>query len=467
LRTKLSILFLILTTLFFTQPVHAITVGTNINLIPAPDRQQAETTVAVDPRNPLIIVAGAQDYNLQSDTSTGCCSGHRWHAIYRSTDGGQTWSGSLLPGFPGDNSPQGANSPLKAADLTSDPVMAFDNSGNLYYGGIALGLHNGFAADFVAKYANDGANYIGVAIIPGFGDFPKIAVDKTGGIFNGNIYLISSLGLSISTDGGNTFSALLNIKSTPQGPICCGGGTSITVDPSGVIMIVGVGAQLDSKTGQETFFVYFTRVNLAAKGNFDDMVSSTTAATPITILNIRFLNNLFRVGTFPEVAADASGVYVVWSDNRTGDADVLSVRSTDGGSTWSSPLRVNDVASGQQFFPTIVASGGVVSVAWYDSRLTTNTNGTINALDVYYAESNNAGQSFSANVRVTSVSFNPNQARINDFARNAPFIGDYISIAAENGLAHPVWADDRNTCDFVDPFLGCVDEDIFTAAITV
>ncbi|TMI68351.1 hypothetical protein E6H16_01715, partial [Candidatus Bathyarchaeota archaeon] len=37
------------------------------------DRQQAEPTIAIDPRNPDIIVAGAQDYRLRDSNQ------HRWH----------------------------------------------------------------------------------------------------------------------------------------------------------------------------------------------------------------------------------------------------------------------------------------------------------------------------------------------------------------------------------------------------
>jgi hypothetical protein len=347
--------------------------------------------------------------------------------------------------------------------------MAFDNHGNLYYSGIALNLEVGIAADFVAKYANDGANYAGVALIVfgAFPDLPKIAVDRSGGPFDGNIYLTSSAGFSVSTDGGQTFSKpvfLPSLKSPDHSLLCCTP-TGISVDNSGLVRIVATGEHNNPKTGQTIPFIAVQTVNEAAK-NLDEMVNTVIAADPITMIAL-FAGNQFRVGTLPEIASDSNGLYVVWSDSRTGHADVLLARSTDGGNTWSSPLRVNDVTEGQHFFPTIVASGGIVSVAWYDSRLSTNPNGTINALDVFYAESTNAGRTFSADVRVTSVSFNANQARIIDFARGRPFIGDYISIAAGPGFVQPVWSDDRNACDFTDPNLGCVDEDIFTATIAL
>ena len=67
---------------------------------------------------------------------------------------------------------------------------------------------------------------------------------------------------------------------------------------------------------------------------------------------------------------------------------------------------------------------------------------------------------------MTSVSFNPNLVTTLDFNRGAPFIGDYIQIAASAGVAHLIWTDNRNACDFVDPSIGCLDQDSYTATIT-
>src|SRR5438094_8503530 len=102
-------------------PAHAVTrVGKNIDMTASNDpaeRQQVEPTIAVDPRNPNIIVAGAQEYRLLS------VGGHRWHGFYRSTADGLTWTVSLVPGFPADNSAHGVSSPLHALQSTSDPVL--------------------------------------------------------------------------------------------------------------------------------------------------------------------------------------------------------------------------------------------------------------------------------------------------------------------------------------------------------
>src|SRR5437870_3677841 len=90
-----------------TSTLPELSTGSNVGIVgdAPPDRQQVEPTIAIDPRNPSIIVAGAQDLRLVS------VGEHRWHGFYRSTDGGQTWTNILLPGFPGDTSPEGLASP--------------------------------------------------------------------------------------------------------------------------------------------------------------------------------------------------------------------------------------------------------------------------------------------------------------------------------------------------------------------
>src|SRR3989440_9844413 len=49
-------------------------------------RSQNEPSVAVNPRNPDVIVAGSNDYCAQ------IVNGDVWAGYYRSTDGGTTWS---------------------------------------------------------------------------------------------------------------------------------------------------------------------------------------------------------------------------------------------------------------------------------------------------------------------------------------------------------------------------------------
>ncbi len=420
------------------------------------NRQQAEPTIAVDPSSPNIIVAGAQDYRLLPE------GGHRWHGYYRSTNDGLTWSISLLPGFPGDASPEGLASPLKAFNTLTDPVLAFDRSGNVYYVGLAFNSIGpppgtpvlGSDRIFVARYVDHGATYDGATLIGTAGaDKPWIAVDNTGGPNDGNVY-VTYYDLASSTVFAHSPGGVDWQDFSP--PIFIGFGAykhGVAVDTTGNIFVsfIDGGDILVSKStdGGITFPITTT----AASG----IVESPFSGLP---------SNDFRTPTIPQISTDSAGVYVVWNDYGTGDTDVFLVRSTDGGGSWSSPLRINDVTTNQQFFPIVASSGGVVHVAWYDSRL--DDGGRIEQLNLFYAQSIDSGASFSANLRVTTVSFDPNLVLRNDASSTdplEPFIGDYIQIATGPLEAFVIWTDNRNACGNIDPAVGCTDQDVFIAKI--
>ena len=424
-------------------------VGANVEVAgeTTPDRQRVETTISVDPRDANVIVAGAQDLAIKAT------DGHRWHGFYRSTDAGKTWTASLLPGFPGDTSPEGQASPLKRWNATTDPTMAFDSKGNLYYAGGALTISGTTVTTssptlFVAKFTNDGATYSGVTVVSGSSDKQWLTVDTTGGQYDGRVYIVmdDSVGGSVvftySSDGGATFA-----NSTPIG----GRHGSITVAPDGTVYAV---------TWNNANLLQISKIT-----NGGAAVATNISSIPITPLPSPLPGGSFRTGNNPGIASDSSGIYVTWGDYGSGSAQVMFSKSADTGSTWSTPIQVNDASTGQHFFPVIAVFNRVISIAWYDSRFSTGT--TLMALDLYYSESIDAGASFSPNIRVTSVSFDPEAVERSDPPNQAsPFIGDYIDISAGPSGVFPVWADNRNACDVFDVTYGCVDQDIFIAPIT-
>ncbi|OLD78194.1 hypothetical protein AUF62_03000 [archaeon 13_1_20CM_52_20] len=448
----------------------ATVVGTNVPIVgeASPDRQQVEPTIAIDPHNTNIIVAGAQDLRLVSVHE------HRWLGYYRSTDGGTTWTNVLLPGFPGDTSPQGLVSPLRRFNATSDPVLAFDRQGNLYYAGLGVtATPNGILPTglFVAKFTNDGAVYsnttlISAGITP---DKPWIAVDTTGNAFDGNVYLAYDANLTAtsyfgtlftrSTDGGRTWSTPFYAPADETGEL-----PGVAIDASGNVYVSA--DAFDAVT--EAFLGYIEVTKITNGGT--TVAGTTRAVNPANIIPSPLPGGSFRTFTIPQMAADKNGVYLVWDSFPPPGcnlcpqlANVLFTRSTDGGATWTSPLMVNDATTGHHFFPTVVAAGGIISVAWYDSRF--NSGSTLTALDVFYAQSLDGGVSFSSNVRVTPVSFNPELVERTDFGDTEIFMGDYIEIAATPAFAQVIWSDNRNACDTIDPIYGCVDQDAYTATI--
>ena len=102
-------------------------------------------------------------------------------------------------------------------------------------------------------------------------------------------------------------------------------------------------------------------------------------------------------------------------------------RSTDGGTTWSSPIKVNDDnTTRHQFFvwSTIDPSTGHLWFVFYDRRNTTGAE-----TDVYVAKSTDGGETFE-NFKVSDSPFTPS---------SSVFFGDYTNIAAWNGKIYPIW----------------------------
>jgi hypothetical protein len=375
----------------------------------------------------------------------------------------------LLPGYPTDSSPQGLTSPLHGYLAISDPVLTFDRSGNVYYVGISaagtfttIGFHL-----FIAKFVNDGADYAFTTLLPpstySFADKPWIAVDRSGGPNDGTVYVTydtitfshgaanAGVALIRSTDGGVTYSSpLLAIR---QGFF-----SGVTVDVQGRVFVSSL------TPGRSR-----TSSNIAVAVSIDGGVTfhGHATAADVSTLPSPLPGNSFRDFTVPQIAADDHGVYVVWDDYARANSNVMFTESTDGGVTWTIPLQVNDVITGQHFFSTISVSGGTISIAWYDSRLGQLSNGTITALDIFYANSKDGGLTFSPNIRITSTSFNPNMVERADFGDPEIFMGDYIQIAASPTAAHVIWTDNREACSNTIPVFGCTNQDVFTSTITV
>jgi hypothetical protein len=140
--------------------------GRNVNMVSGttlPDgdpflQRQNEPSVAASTRNPLHLLAGANDYRtvdlpgLPDDRENG----DAWLGVYRSSDGGLTWKTTLLPGFPQDSSPLGLASPLHGFAAGADPTVRAGVNGLFFYSGIVFnrGL-NAPGAVFVSRFIDN------------------------------------------------------------------------------------------------------------------------------------------------------------------------------------------------------------------------------------------------------------------------------------------------------------------------
>ena len=144
---------------------------------------------------------------------------------------------------------------------------------------------------------------------------------------------------------------------------------------------------------------------------------------------------------FPQTAVSPNDeIYIAYtaypSSNTTDAGDVFVVSSTNNGTTYSLPAKVNDdITDNMQFFPSIdVGSDGRVHLMWGDFR----DDPSEVSFNIYYSVSSDNGKTWQLNSRVTDYPSNPNKA----FPYGA-FIGDYFSLAVSSTDVYMVWADSR------------------------
>jgi len=151
----------------------------------------------------------------------------------------------------------------------------------------------------------------------------------------------------------------------------------------------------------------------------------------------------------PRIARTSGGgsegtLHVVWEwQNPPAVAnyrDVGYMRSTDGGKTWSDAKRIADDDARQllpKYLPNIEASpdGKRLDAAWWDFR----DDPGIRGMDVYYAYSEDDGETWSKNIRMTDQSIDRRFGVWgNNFDQNSP-----VSLASTNSYAIIGWDDTR------------------------
>src|ERR1700757_459973 len=110
--------------LFFSSALLAQVAGQNINMVsgttcPAGDpflQRQNEPSMAVSTRNSQHLLGGANDYRSVDIANPSAPNelGDAWVSVFTSTDGGDKWQSTLMPGYPQDTSAAGKASPLHA-----------------------------------------------------------------------------------------------------------------------------------------------------------------------------------------------------------------------------------------------------------------------------------------------------------------------------------------------------------------
>ena len=124
-------------------------------------------------------------------------------------------------------------------------------------------------------------------------------------------------------------------------------------------------------------------------------------------------------------------VYIAYSAGTSNSKNIFVIKSEDKGVTWNIPVQVNDASSSTAYHRMVemyIGSNDTLHVAWLDSR-----HGEYN---IYYSYSDDSGDSFSMDERVSEVGFHFNFERPGDYfcMREDPVTGDMCI----------VWTDGRN-----------------------
>jgi len=416
---------------------------------------QSETSIAINPAAPDNVVAGSNEIQRLPMRAMA------------SFDGGLTFQGSDLPLPP----------PLvkNGSDFGSDPSVAFDAAGNLYYGYIVVffGAGNGInGSEMAVARSSDGgrtwdATYFNPQTGQGqFNDKPYVAVDNNpGSPFFGRVYAAwdnasggngkpssekngNNLLVSYSSDHGVTFS-------TPvvASPFLKGGTGHIAADPfvapDGTLHVAWLDyvhsllAESSSTDGGQTF-------------GSPHVISFTQIPFDIDLPSINVRGAL----VYPTCGASVSALYCSWFDGSlAGGTDVLFSKSTDGGQTWSAGAPVTTDPPGQvtdQFYPWLAVDplNGYIYISYYDTR----NDPTRKATDVFLSSSKNGGFSFTTqkvtNAPTDETCCSPSVNLGNQY-------GDYEGLAAFDGIVRPVWTDRRQAV--ID--LG-LREEVFTAGLS-
>jgi hypothetical protein len=217
--------------------------------------RENEPAVAMNPRNPNVIVGSSNDYcGVYNDGSDAfgapIASGPIWLGYYRSQNGGASFTSSLVPGYPGDTSPYAARAQIRTASA-GDPVLAWDAEGRLFAGSESsddpAGTKKTFGDEWVATYVNpqgpsgatinDGKEFARSVIVARgssapnllgkFQDKTAIEADRTHSACRDNVYFANS------RFTGNGGSNIYFYRSTDHGA-SFSNGTSLTTSANDV-----------------------------------------------------------------------------------------------------------------------------------------------------------------------------------------------------------------------------------------
>ena len=451
----------------FTPPEYTLTPAakaaglneTKLSTLTGSGVSEAEPFIAIDPTDSNRIVVSYMENGA---------SGLEF-PIFISTDAGISWNRSSFDPL----SIAVADFPGLQVGGGGDPVFAFDNNGKLYFSWLYLFLDFSSLSGKMAmywSYSNDGGQtftvvadsnrFIGYGNLvlltqpgadgDGIHDRQWMAVDRSGGQYDGNLYL-SMLFVPGTNPGINGSGMIVKTKEAQYDSISR---VNAVVAPQTEVQFGNVAVDGNGN-------VHCTYGDLNAK-TINHSISTdggATFSTPATIAVCTELNgNQFGTGRVhnrenasPNLFADenSDNLYVVYTDLLPNATQAYLVYSTNSGTTWSLPFDlsrlVNDPAVTQAFMPSVaVDQNGNVSVTFWGLDA--------NDLGHFYAsESKDGGATWEPARQITSV-----ETDFASYSGSQAFFGDYQTAVKYSCNTYSVWADGRNASG-PKMYFGCTD----------
>lgn len=387
---------------------------------------QSETAIAVNPISGTICV-GFNDYS-------GFGSSLSLVGFASSNDDGATFQDrGVLPQIP-----QAGGGTLGAF---SDPALVWRKFDNKFYFVSVLGFAEGLALWMSNDDCKTFVPVMDIVIPPNDGDKPMVTVDNDPASPRyGRVYVTFKDAAQrvavLYSDDMATWSAPVDLS--PNGPKANGSWPVVVGGTLYVFWSQMNGATYDIKyVSSATGAAPFSAVASAVSGA---ITPYNAAASPDPLAPT--LNGNVRYQAFPEVAAGSDGclhlAYAVGpNSSHTGDcSDVYYRRSCNGGA-WTTALKINDDATAtDQWDPTIsVGAGGIVSIGYYDRRV------TVNNTDFRYTNriSLDNGATFQAS---TAISSGSSPVALEPVFGS--YHGDYDMQVQRPGALYIVWSDDRD-----------------------
>ncbi|HET9229197.1 MAG TPA: proprotein convertase P-domain-containing protein, partial [Thermoanaerobaculia bacterium] len=440
------------------------TVGTNRNTAstasPGPVEYDGEIQIAVNHRNTNQMVASANTWG-----SSATCNNDSTLSIVYSSNGGSTWSYTCAP----SNNVMALGT-CSGSVFGSDPALYWNDNNEVFlnYMLLCATATTTRYSMVVARSADGGATWSKQGVIKNswattdLEDKNFYAIDNTAASpFFGRHYTCwdrnNNEKFAYSSNNGVTWTEV-DLPTAPVGGIdlAC----EIAVQKNGNVHVVfdSLACGASTCTDERMWYTKSTNggVSWSAPVQVRDfnLVGFSGANTP-PVADERGINPFGAIDVDNSGGACDGTLYATFSDWTSGGAtetDVWVSRSTNGGTTWSAAVKVNDdgLANRTQFHPFLQVdqSNGNVVVVWHDARNDANNR----RVDYYVSRSTNCGVSFEANTKISqnSAEFNNNAITYtalnatDNANRNPNQFGEYMGLDVKNNKAYMAWTDSRH-----------------------